>query len=97
MHPGMIGLGRTGADRVEPLMKAGHSVLAYDLQADGVKARAAKDARGLGIRRAGGSLVGDPVGMTQGGEAGSPAPAVRRLRGVAPIGADGPRRNLEPA
>ncbi len=37
MQIGMIGLGRMGANMSERLMKGGHSVVAYDLNADSVK------------------------------------------------------------
>ena len=44
MRIGMIGLGKMGANMTERLLKGGHEVVAFDLNADAVKAAAAKGA-----------------------------------------------------
>ncbi|HEX5271279.1 MAG TPA: decarboxylating 6-phosphogluconate dehydrogenase [Gemmataceae bacterium] len=46
MQLGMIGLGRMGANMVRRLLKAGHQCVAYDVNADAVKAMAAEGATG---------------------------------------------------
>ena len=46
MQLGMIGLGRMGANLVRRLMRDGHSCVAYDVNADAVKALAADGAQG---------------------------------------------------
>ena len=48
MQLGMIGLGRMGANMVERLIKAGHSLVVYDSHASAVKDLAAKGATGAG-------------------------------------------------
>ncbi|HVN44067.1 MAG TPA: decarboxylating 6-phosphogluconate dehydrogenase [Steroidobacteraceae bacterium] len=47
MRIGMIGLGRMGANMVRRLLKGGHECVAYDHNADNVKAVAAFGARGV--------------------------------------------------
>ena len=46
MQLGMIGLGRMGANMVRRLMRGGHNCVAFDLNADSVKALAAEGATG---------------------------------------------------
>lgn len=46
MQLGMVGLGRMGANMVRRLMKAGHTCVAYDVNADAVKALEAEGAVG---------------------------------------------------
>ena len=46
MQLGMVGLGRMGANMVRRLMRAGHECVAYDVNADAVKAMAAEGATG---------------------------------------------------
>jgi 6-phosphogluconate dehydrogenase len=48
MRIGMVGLGRMGANMVRRLLKAGHECVAYDPQADALKAVVADGARGAG-------------------------------------------------
>ena len=75
MQLGMVGLGRMGANLTRRLMRAGHEVVVYDVNADAVRlARArGRDRRGLarGARRqaldaAGG--VGDGPGGVRGAD-----------------------------
>src|SRR4051812_16955687 len=42
MQLGMIGLGRMGSNMVRRLLRAGHQCVAYDINADAVKALAAE-------------------------------------------------------
>ncbi|MFZ9881842.1 MAG: NAD(P)-binding domain-containing protein, partial [Phycisphaerales bacterium] len=44
MQIAMIGLGRMGANMVRRLLKGGHSVVVFDVNADSVKALAAEGA-----------------------------------------------------
>ena len=46
MQLGMIGLGRMGANLVRRLMRDGHHCVAYDVNADAVKALEAEGATG---------------------------------------------------
>ena len=48
MQLGMIGLGRMGANLVRRLMRDGHRCVAYDVNADAVKALEAEGAVGTG-------------------------------------------------
>ena len=46
MQLGMVGLGRMGANLVRRLMRAGHSCVVYDVNADVVKSLEAEGATG---------------------------------------------------
>ena len=50
MQLGMIGLGRMGANLVRRLMRDGHHCVAYDVNADAVKAMSAEGAVGTSTR-----------------------------------------------